>query len=78
MALFKFTKKILASQAIDIYDHGKMVRDFTYIDDVVNAVHKLLNVIPKNGYSDNSQKHDSLSLVAPWRVVNIGELNLES
>ena len=43
MALFKFTKAILNGRAIDVYNHGKMVRDFTYIDDIAEAVVRLVN-----------------------------------
>ena len=46
MALFKFTKGILKMESIDIYNNGKMFRDFTYIDDVVKGIYLLLNKIP--------------------------------
>jgi UDP-glucuronate 4-epimerase len=70
MALFKFTQAIIAGQPIDIYNHGDMVRDFTYIDDLVEAIVRLAGVIPREG--DASSEADSLSPVAPFRVVNIG------
>ena len=47
MALFKFTKKILKKDKIDIYNKGEMYRDFTYIDDVVKSVELLIKKIPK-------------------------------
>jgi len=71
MALFKFTKGILENKKIDIYNNGKMYRDFTYIDDIVNGINLLIKKPPaikqKNRYKD-----DSLSSVAPFRVLNIG------
>ena len=73
MALFKFTKAMLDGQPIDIYNHGVMKRDFTYIDDLVNAVIKLSETPPPSVENRTKiSKHDSLSDVAPWRVVNIG------
>ena len=71
MALFKFTKGILNNKKIDIYNYGKMYRDFTYIDDVVNGVKLLINKAPNNNQRKKF-KNDSLSLVAPFRVLNIG------
>ena len=71
MALFKFTKGILNNKKIDIYNYGKMYRDFTYIDDVVNGVKLLINKSP-NINQRKKFKNDSLSPVAPFRVLNIG------
>ena len=71
MALFKFTKGILNNKKIDIYNNGKMYRDFTYIDDIVNGIKLLLNKIPSNKQL-KKYKQDSLSSVAPFRVLNIG------
>ena len=71
MAYFKFTKKILDGKKIDIYNKGKMYRDYTYVDDIVDGIYKLLNKAP----SLNSKKkfrNDSLSPVAPFRILNIG------
>ena len=71
MAYFKFTKNILSGKKIDIYNKGKMYRDYTYIDDIVDGIYKLLNKVP----STNSKKkfrNDSLSSVAPYRILNIG------
>lgn len=73
MALFKFTKAMLEGKPIEIYNNGKMKRDFTYIDDLVQSIIRLVKALPPS--IDNRQKHlvnDSLSDVAPWRVVNIG------
>ena len=73
MALFKFTKKILENEPIDVYNYGKMKRDFTYVDDIVKAICLLMNEPPVN-IRTNKKLHsnDTLSKVAPWRVVNIG------
>ena len=71
MALFKFTKGILNNKKIDIYNYGKMYRDFTYIDDIVNGIKLLINKPPKLNQL-NKFKNDSLSSVAPFRVLNIG------
>lgn len=76
MALFKFTKNILEGKPIDIYNHGDMWRDFTYIDDLVQGIALLINTIPAqtNALAERTTPipGDSLSPVAPWRVVNIG------
>ena len=69
MALFKFVKAILEDRPIDVYNHGNMRRDFTYIDDLTEAVWKLSRDFPRNSLGD----FDSLSPVAPYRVVNIGK-----
>ena len=71
MALFKFTKGILNNKKIDIYNNGKMYRDFTYIDDIVKGIQLLLYKIPNNNKA-NKYKKDSLSTVAPFRILNIG------
>ena len=70
MALFKFTKAVLQGDAIDVYNHGDMSRDFTYVDDLVRGIHLLLNAVPER--ADNVPNGDSLSTVAPHRIVNIG------
>ena len=70
LALFKFTKAMLNNQPIDIYNNGEMHRDFTYIDDLVNAILLLMNNIPSK---ENEKKmHDNIAAVAPFRIVNIG------
>ena len=71
MALFKFTKGIINKKKIDIYNHGKMYRDFTYIDDIVNGISALINKAP-NMKQFGKIKNDSLSPVAPFRILNIG------
>jgi UDP-glucuronate 4-epimerase len=71
MAYFKFTRKILSQKKIDIYNNGKMFRDYTYIDDIVDGICKLLNKVPSKKQI-NKFKNDSLSPVAPFRILNIG------
>jgi UDP-glucuronate 4-epimerase len=68
MALFKFVRAILNGEPIDIYNHGEMRRDFTYVDDLVEGILRLIAVPPLASVGEV----DSLSPVAPWRVVNIG------
>ena len=74
MALFKFTKAILNGDPIDVYNHGDMSRDFTYIDDLVHGMRLLIYAVPEDGdcLDENAGKLDSKSHVAPFRVVNIG------
>lgn len=73
MAHFKFTRAILQGEAIDIYNHGDMARDFTYIDDLVAGIRGLIDVPPvRPDSADAIAPGDSLSPVAPYRVVNIG------
>jgi UDP-glucuronate 4-epimerase len=70
MAFFKFTDAILRGRTIDIYNHGRMERDFTYVDDLVEAILRLVGCIPEAGRK--VADCDSLSAVAPFRIVNIG------
>ena len=73
MALFKFTRAILNGDPIDVYNHGNMRRDFTYIDDLVNGIRLLIDAAPQRPETpDQIAPGDSLSPVAPYRVVNIG------
>ena len=72
MALFKFTKSILEGKKIDIYNKGNLYRDFTYIDDIVNGVSSLIKKTPKYKKKLSLGRIDSLSPVAPFRIVNIG------
>ena len=80
MALFKFTEAILNGQPIDVYNHGKMSRDFTYIDDLVTAMRLLIDVAPKLFTSCHKGLGaiDNISPVAPFRVVNIGNSKPEN
>ena len=76
MALFKFTKNILSGKSIDVYNKGNMFRDFTYVDDLVNAIYLLIFKNPLEAQkSKETIKNDSLSDVAPFRIVNIGNSN---
>ncbi len=73
MALYKFVDAILEGQPIDIYNHGDMYRDFTYVDDLVRGIRLLIDAVPVRPASpEDILPGDSLSAVAPWRVVNIG------
>ena len=72
LAYFKFTDAILNDRPIDIYNHGDMARDFTYVEDLVRGIRLLMDAIPSE---DARVEGDSLSPVAPFRVVNIGNSN---
>ena len=73
MALFKFTRSILADKPIEIYNNGNMVRDFTYVSDLVKAIFLLTSEIPTKGNkTEKIIRNDSISDVAPFRIVNIG------
>jgi len=73
LAYFKFTKAILNGEPIDIYNHGDMFRDFTYVEDLVRGIRLLIDVPPVRPESGETvPEWDSLSQNAPWRVVNIG------
>jgi UDP-glucuronate 4-epimerase len=72
MALFKFTKAILAGEPIQVFNHGRHRRDFTYIDDIVEGVIRVLDrPAPPNPAWDGAQPDPGTS-TAPWRVYNIG------
>lgn len=72
MALFKFVAAALAGRPIEVYGNGEMRRDFTYVDDLVEAIVRLAEVIPVRGAPlAGDGPVDTLSPVAPWRVVNI-------
>ncbi len=70
LALFKFVDAMLADKPIDIYNHGDMWRDFTYVDDLVRAIRLLIDAVP--GGPETAVEGDNLSPVAPFRIVNIG------
>ncbi len=73
MALFKFVRAMLKDEAIDIYNHGDMARDFTYVDDLVDGLIRLRDVPPvRSAPGEAVPDFDSLSPVAPFRIVNIG------
>ena len=73
MAYFKFVEAILAGRPIDIYNHGEMYRDFTYVGDLVRGIRLLMDAAPVRPESPETiTPGDSLSPVAPYRIVNIG------
>lgn len=72
MALFKFVSAILDERPIDIYNQGEMYRDFTYVEDLVLSIRKLIDVPPDHLKEKLIQMNDSISSVAPYRIVNIG------
>lgn len=72
MALFKFTKAILDGKSIDVYNYGKMKRDFTYIDDIVEAIIRLQDVIPVANSDWTVETGSPATSSAPYRVYNIG------
>ena len=72
LALYKFVDAILDGRPIDIYNNGDMHRDFTYVDDLVRGIRLLIDVAPVRPKDGIVPKGDSLSPVAPYRVVNIG------
>ena len=72
MALFLFTKAILEGKPIDVYNHGKMKRDFTYVADIVEAIARLIPKSPKPDSAWSGMNPDPSSSFAPYRVYNIG------
>lgn len=73
MALFKFVDAILDGQPIDVYNHGDMYRDFTYVDDLVRGIRLLIDAVPARlARPEQIAEWDSLSPAAPYRIVNIG------
>ena len=72
MALFKFTKAILEGKPIDVFNHGKHTRDFTYIDDIVEGVIKTLDNPPQSNDTWNGNNPDPAASKAPWLIYNIG------
>ncbi len=75
MVLFIFTKNILEKKPIDVYNYGKIKRDFTYIKDVVNNVYKLLDHIPSPNDNWNADAPNPSSSFAPYTLFNIGNNN---
>ncbi len=72
MALFLFTRKILAGEPIDVFNYGKHRRDFTYIDDIVEGVIRTLDRIPQPNPNWTGDNPDSATSTAPFRIYNIG------
>jgi len=72
MALFKFTRAILAGESIDVYNHGQMRRDFTYIDDIVESIFRLQDIVPQKDPQWTVETGSPATSSAPYRVYNIG------
>jgi UDP-glucuronate 4-epimerase len=72
MALFKFTKDILDQKPIEVFNNGQHTRDFTYVDDIVNGIIKVLEKPAKPNLQWNSNQPDPATSKAPWRIYNIG------
>jgi len=72
MALFTFTRKMLAGEAIDVFNYGKHRRDFTYIDDIVEGVIRVLDRVPEPSPDWSGDNPDSASSTAPYALYNIG------
>jgi len=72
MALFLFTKAILAKQPIDVFNYGKMRRDFTYIDDIVEGVVRVMDKIPEPNLAWSGDAPDPRTSKAPYKIYNIG------
>jgi len=72
MALFKFTKNILEEKPIDVFNHGKHTRDFTYIDDIAEGVIRTLDNPATINVDWNSNHPDPATSKVPWRIYNIG------
>lgn len=72
MALFKFTKSIIEGKEIDVYNHGNMMRDFTYVDDIVEAISRLVERPARPNNEWNGNDPDPGSSYAPYKVYNIG------
>ena len=75
MALFLFTKAILEDNPIDIYNYGNMQRDFTYIDDIIEGVLRVIDKIPKPNSEWTGEKPDPATSCAPYKLYNIGNNN---
>ncbi|HMK56904.1 MAG TPA: NAD-dependent epimerase [Dissulfurispiraceae bacterium] len=75
MALFLFTKAILENRPIDVFNYGKMRRDFTYIDDIVEGVVRVIDLVPAPNPEWSGDRPDSASSYAPYRLYNIGNNN---
>jgi UDP-glucuronate 4-epimerase len=77
MAMFIFAKAILSGTPIKLFNHGNMRRDFTYVDDVTEAIARLIDRPPQGNPNWSGDKPDPASSVAPWKIYNIGNNNPE-
>jgi len=75
MALFLFTKAILAGKPINVFNHGNMIRDFTYIDDIVEGVIRVIDNIPKSDENWRGKNPNPSTSKAPYKIYNIGNNN---
>jgi UDP-glucuronate 4-epimerase len=72
MALFLFTQAILEGKPIDVYNHGNMKRDFTYVDDIVEGIVRVMRNVPTGNPDWKGEQPDPASSFAPYRIYNIG------
>jgi len=77
MALFLFTKAILSGKPINVFNNGNMERDFTYIDDIVEGVYRVINKVPVANPEWNGDNPDPATSYCPYRIYNIGNNNKE-
>ena len=77
MAYFKFAKNIIEGNPIEVYGHGNMYRDFTYIDDIIDGIIKLFEKDISQASSNNKEKIDMQKKV-PWEIFNIGNSDMVS
>ena len=75
MALFIFTKSIISSKAIDIFNNGNMIRDFTYIEDIIESLCRVIRKPPKPNQNYDRRNIDPSSSWSPHKVFNIGNSN---
>jgi len=75
MAYFKFTKAIIKGDPIDVYNNGDLMRDFTYIDDIVEGVARVLDIIPAGDKNWSGENPDPSFSTAPYKIYNIGNNN---
>ena len=72
MALFKFAKNIIENKPIDVYNYGEMLRDFTYVDDIVEGISRVIDNPAKPNKEWNAKNPDSSTSTAPYKIYNIG------
>jgi len=77
MALFLFTRAILAGEPIDVFNNGNMERDFTFIDDIVEGVARVIEKVPEGDFNWSGDSPDPATSYCPYRVYNIGNNNKE-
>jgi UDP-glucuronate 4-epimerase len=75
MAMFSFTKKIIAGETIDVFNYGHHRRDFTYIDDIIEGLVRTLDTVPQSNHDWSGMHPDPASSMAPYKIYNIGSNN---